>query len=53
MKADRVAYNTKNKANRSWHKTARKGAMGLYLYVAIWGSRAANWIKFFFMSLPI
>ena len=22
--------------------------MGLYLYVAIWGSRAANWSKFFY-----
>jgi len=22
--------------------------MGLYLYVAIWGSRVPNWIKFFY-----
>jgi hypothetical protein len=36
------------KATRDRHKTARKSAMGLYLYVAIWGSRVANWRKFFY-----
>jgi hypothetical protein len=45
--SDGIAYNTKKKAHRARHKTARKNAMGFYLFVAVGGSRATNRREFF------
>ena len=47
-KSDGVAYNLKKKANRLRHKTASKSTMGLYLFVVVWCSRAANRSQFFY-----
>jgi hypothetical protein len=46
-KSDGAAYNSKKKVNRLRNKTARKGAIGFYLFVALWGSRTANWSQLF------
>ena len=45
-KSDGVAYDSKKKVNKSRRKTARS-AIGLYLFVAVWGSITANRRKFF------
>jgi hypothetical protein len=47
MKAGWAAYNSKKKVNRLRNKIAKKSAMGLYLFVALWGSRTANWSQLF------
>jgi hypothetical protein len=46
-KSDGAAYTSKKKVNRLRKKTTRKSAMKLYLFVALWGSKTANWSQLF------
>jgi len=46
--SDGIVYNTKNKAHRTRHKTARKNAIRFYLFVAVRGSRTSNRREFFY-----
>jgi hypothetical protein len=39
---------SEKKIDESRHKTTRESAMGLYLFMALWGSRTANWGQLFY-----